>query len=73
MKPRPLAVLARTRPYSLILARARSCSPCPVREQAGTEFMDYLKKIVSDQDITTTKHSVGDKDVFTVSTWSGVV
>jgi len=25
------------------------------------------------QDITTTKHSVGDKDVFTVSTWSGVV
>jgi len=49
MKPRPLAVLARTRPYSLILARARSCSPCPVREQAGTEFMDYLKKIVSDQ------------------------
>mmetsp|Transcript_35534 Transcript_35534/g.105363 ORF Transcript_35534/g.105363 Transcript_35534/m.105363 type:complete len:294 (+) Transcript_35534:48-929(+) len=41
--------------------------------QAGTEFMDYLKKIVSDQDITTTKHSVGDKDVFTVSTWSGVV
>jgi len=41
--------------------------------QAGIEFMDYLKKIVSDQDITTTKHSVGDKDVFTVSTWSGVV
>lgn len=40
--------------------------------QAGKEFMEYLKQI-GDKDMRTTKHTLGDKDVFTVSTWTGVI
>ncbi len=34
--------------------------------------MEYLKQI-GDKDMRTTKHTLGDKDVFTVSTWTGVI
>jgi catechol O-methyltransferase len=41
--------------------------------QAGEEFMRYLNQLEHDHDMMTTKHTFGDKDVFTVSTWTGVV
>lgn len=41
--------------------------------QAGEEFMRYLNQLGHDHDMMTTKHTLGDKDVFTVSNWTGVV
>ena len=41
--------------------------------QAGKEFMAYLKELGHGSDIMATKHTIGDKDVFTVCTWTGVV
>ena len=38
---------------------------------AGTEFMEYLKTREAGDAPVTQRHMLGDKDVFTVSTWSG--
>ena len=39
----------------------------------GEEFLQYMKKFAESKDLNTTRHVLNDKDVFSVSTWSGVV